>query len=456
MQLPHKLIASLQNLPGFNEEAFLQVHEKAMPVTSFRINPAKQFDVNENFATPFTNIPWSRFGYYLTTRPSFTLHPLLHAGCYYVQEASSMLLEQVMQQTTNAAKQLNVLDLCAAPGGKSTHLQSLISSQSLLVSNEVIKTRVNILEENITKWGAPNVIVTSNDPKDFVRLENFFDVIVIDAPCSGSGLFRRDNDAIAEWSENNVTLCQQRQQRIVANAWPALKKEGILIYATCSFSQQENEDILDKIVNDFDAESLPLQTQQHWNITATTSPQKGAFGYRCWPHKVKGEGFFIAAFKKNGGSNNHYQIHKKSAAETLVSKTTANEIIPYLLPGNYHFFKQHQVVHAIPAVLKEALDTLRATVYIKKAGVAIGEPAKKEFIPHHEYALSNLKNNALPVIELSLNNALRYLRKEEIMINENTKGWALAAYKGHSLGCMKILPNRINNYYPKEWRIKMK
>ena len=178
-------------------------------------------------------------------RPSFTFDPLFHAGTYYVQEASSMFLEQALKQSVDLSQPLRVLDLCAAPGGKSTLLQSLLNKESLLVSNDVIKSRAAILEENIVKWGAANVVVTNNDPAHFARLENYFDAIVIDAPCSGSGLFRRDPEAINEWSENNVQLCSQRQQRIVADVWPALKQNGILIYSTCSYSAEEDEAILD-------------------------------------------------------------------------------------------------------------------------------------------------------------------------------------------------------------------
>ena len=180
-----------------------------------------------NSLQSITAIPWTDCGYYLESRPSFTFDPLFHAGCYYVQEASSMFLEQALKQTVDLSKPIKILDLCASPGGKSTHIQSLISKDSLLVSNDVIRSRANVLKDNIIKWGCENVVVTNNDPKDFAKLENYFDVIVVDAPCSGSGLFRRDPTAIEEWSENNVQLCSQRQQRILADVWPTLKKDGI-------------------------------------------------------------------------------------------------------------------------------------------------------------------------------------------------------------------------------------
>ena len=191
MQLPQAFLNSLESVNGFNEEAFIKVHESGEQVTSIRVNPFKRFEILKLES----RIPWTEYGYYLENRPSFTFDPLFHAGCYYVQEASSMFLEQALKQTVDLSLSLKVLDLCAAPGGKSTHILSLISKESLLVSNEVIRSRANILTDNIVKWGCSNVIVTNNDPRDFQRLENYFDVIVVDAPCSGSGLFRRDAEA---------------------------------------------------------------------------------------------------------------------------------------------------------------------------------------------------------------------------------------------------------------------
>src|SRR5688572_6493565 len=241
MKLPGALLESLVTVKSFDKEAFEQIHASGEQITSIRINPVKQSKIQN----PKSKIPWTETGYYLEQRPSFTFDPLFHAGTYYVQEASSMFLEQALKQTVDLSKSLRVLELCAAPGGKSTHIQSLISKDSLLVSNEVIRSRANVLKDNIIKWGCANVMVTNNDPKDFARLENYFDVIVVDAPCSGSGLFRREPDAMEEWSLNNVALCSQRQQRILADVWPALKKDAVLIYSTCSYSRSEEEDILE-------------------------------------------------------------------------------------------------------------------------------------------------------------------------------------------------------------------
>ena len=191
MLLPQSLVRSLDKIPGFDKEAFEKVHVSGEQITSVRLNPKKIFDISSSILHTAEKVPWNNYGYYLPVRPSFITDPLIHAGAYYVQEASSMFLEEALKQTVDLSQPIKILDLCAAPGGKSTLIQSIISDSSLLVSNEVIKTRASILSENITKWGATNVVVTNNDPKDFQRLESYFDVIVVDAPCSGSGLFRK-------------------------------------------------------------------------------------------------------------------------------------------------------------------------------------------------------------------------------------------------------------------------
>src|SRR5690349_20465104 len=302
MPLPVAFLDSLEGVAGFDRQAFEAVHATGETVTSLRINPAKLSAAEAGrllFPGLMTGgVPWCEEGYYLKTRPSFTLDPLLHAGAYYVQEASSMFLWNVLEETVGKNHDaLKVLDLCAAPGGKSTLLASYFKD-ALIVSNEVIKSRAAILVENITKWGSDNVVVTNNDPKDFSSLQNYFDVIVVDAPCSGSGLFRKDPEAIEEWSEENVLLCSQRQQRFVADAFPTLKKDGILIYSTCSYSEEEDEDILDWMMEHFSIDNLQLTVDNEWKIVEVQSEKHKAYGYRFFPHKVKGEGFFIAVFQK--------------------------------------------------------------------------------------------------------------------------------------------------------------
>ena len=460
MSLPIKLIQSLQNIKGFNEEAFNQVHQSGGQITSVRLNPKKIFNQQYSiFNTQPERVKWSSNGFYLKERPSFTLDPLFHAGAYYVQEASSMFLEEAIKQTVDLSKSIKVLDLCAAPGGKSTLIQSIISKESLLISNEVIKTRVNILSENMTKWGAANVIVTNNHPTDFQRLQNYFDVIVVDAPCSGSGLFRKDSNAIDEWSEKNVELCARRQQRILADIMPSLKEGGVLIYSTCSYSKEEDEEIADWLVEQFAVSSLQLAIDEDWGIVETVWEKKKTYGYRFYPYSVKGEGFFIATFKKmpSGTEVNNEVKNQKSKTKRKPEKISAKEIEilkPYLINVNDFFFiKQNEEIIAMPLHLENDLAIIQSSLYIKKAGVKLGTLIRNELIPAHELAVSNIINPAIPRLEVDKETALQYLRKQEIKIESGLKGWVLLTHSQLPIGWIKIIGHRINNYYPAAWRI---
>ena len=266
------MLQSLTKLDHFNRDAFLSVHESGEQVVSVHMNIEKPLLKLGSWPLDFPDppfeisaaVPWATDAYYLRSRPAFTLDPFFHAGTYYVQEASGLFLSFAFKQVMDLSQKLRVLDLCAAPGGKSTLLQSVLNPDSLLVSNEVIKTRVPVLYQNITKWGRANGVVSSNDPVHFRQLPGFFDCIVIDAPCSGSGLFRKDPNAAASWSPELVRLCSQRQQRIIADVWDSLKEGGMLIYSTCSYSKEENEDILDMIFRQYDCISIPLSPDPSW------------------------------------------------------------------------------------------------------------------------------------------------------------------------------------------------
>ena len=447
VKLPLSFLDSLEGLPGFDRESFVHVHDSGEQITSVRFNPSKAFDLASG-SVQYEQISWTRFGYYLNKRPSFTFDPLFHAGCYYVQEASSMFLEQALVQTVDLEKPLKVLDLCAAPGGKSTHLQSLISSDSLLVSNEVIKSRANVLKQNIIKWGSNNVIVTNNDPQHFARIEGFFDVMVVDAPCSGSGLFRRDADAINEWSPENVQLCCGRQQRILADALPALKENGILIYSTCSYSIEEDEEIMDWLVNELKMENCHLEIENDWNIIETAS-SSGAVGYRFYPDKVKGEGFFLACFRKPTGGNRKFKMSKPEKA-SIKEKAALSS---WIYIENFEILKNNHLFFALPGHLVEDFSILHANLYLQYAGTTLGELMRDKLVPDHALALSSLVKSTISRSELSLEEAVKYLQRADMNISPETKGWQLVTFQSHPLGWINALPNRINNYYPKEMRI---
>jgi NOL1/NOP2/sun family putative RNA methylase len=448
--LPTAFIDSLEGVKGFNKKAFEAIHESDEQVVSIRLNPDKKFNVECSKLNVESSIPWCAYGKYLRGRPSFTHDPLLHGGAYYVQEASSMFLWEVLNQTVGKSTSgLRVLDLCAAPGGKSTLLASYFKD-GLIVSNEVIRSRAAILVENITKWGSDNVIVTNNDPKDFKPLEGYFDVIVIDAPCSGSGLFRKDSQAINEWSEENVLLCSQRQQRIVADVYPALKKDGLLIYSTCSYSEEEDEEIVDWIINQFSLSSLQLAVSSGWNIVEIETKKHMACCYRFFPHKIKGEGFFIAAFKKNEGDNFFF----RSASPVSASKREINLADEFIKKDKDLFlFKQNENVISLPSLWKQDIAFLQKNLYLRKAGVTIGALKGKDFIPHHELALSLLLDDRAQSLNINYQDAIQYLKKKELFIEHKSKGWMAVEYCEIRLGWIKVLHNRVNNYYPTNWRI---
>ena len=452
VQLPDQFLDAIRNVPGFNEATFKAVHASGEQVTSIRINPRKISAAKiaghfNNAATSVSTIPWCPHGYYLGERPSFILDPLIHAGAYYVQEASSMFLWQVLESVVDKTQHQRVLDLCAAPGGKSTLLSSFFDT-GLVVSNEVIKSRAGILQENVTKWGDENVIVTNNDSRDFAGLKGFFDVIVADVPCSGSGLFRKDPSAIEEWSEDNVQLCCQRQQRILADIIPCLNENGILIYSTCSYSKEEDEDILDWIVDSFHLQPLRLNVPEAWNIVESGTANSGATGYRFFPDKTKGEGFFIAAFRQ---VNEVRHSRTKGAAIPMASAKEKEMLSAFFQSDSSVLFKHHETFHLFPSTYFEALKTLSNTLYIKQAGIATGSFKGKSFVPQHALALSNVQHH-FPTVELTREEALSYLRKQDIQVSAE-QGWCLVAHEGLGLGWIKNLPNRTNNYYPSEWRV---
>lgn len=448
MQLPNELLSALSHVKGFDRSAFEAVHQSGEQVTSIRLNPFKTSDTLKDLYDG--NLLWCDHAWYLKERPFFTFDPAFHGGAYYVQEASSMFLWYLLQQLTGkdtAGKK--VLDLCAAPGGKST-LLSTYFSDGLVVSNEVIKSRSAILVENLTKWGQPNVVATNNDPDHFAKLEGFFDVIVVDAPCSGSGLFRKDPAAIAEWSEQNVLHCSQRQERILAAVLPALKEGGMLIYSTCSYSEEEDEQIADWLVAEKGMKTLAVTVPAAWNIVETASAKTGAAGFRFYPNRVAGEGFFAAAFQKMEAAGvprlKEQQLVKPSRAEAATLEAF------YPVPDGYTSFKQQEAIRLFPSGFLNNLQQLASALYIKKAGIEIGSIKGKDLIPAHELAVSVLDKPGLRVISVEKDQALQYLRRKELQL-EAPVGWSLLQYSGVCLGWVKVLPNRVNNYYPAEWRI---
>ena len=449
--LPHSFISSLKGLPGFDEQAFVQTHTLKESITSIRINTNKSFlEHPSSFFTEASPIAWCEDGYYLKERPLFVLDPLWHVGAYYVQEASSMFLHHALKQIAPNAGSMHVLDLCAAPGGKTTLLANYFK-KGLVVANETIKNRNTILVENTTKWGADNIVVTQNDPSHFKALPHFFDVLLIDAPCSGSGLFRKDPDAIEHWSEDAVEHCSVRQSRIIEDSIDCLKEGGYLIYSTCSYSIQEDENILDKIAAIEGMKSIDLNIDSSWGIIQSESPLHNAIGYRFYPDKIKGEGFFLAVFKKETASN--YSYYDSNFETTAITKKEA-EILNshFALPDNYYYINHQENIIALAIEFKDAYNTLLKNLYVKKMGLAIGTLKGADLIPAHALAMSTWGHLPFASMEVDEATALQYLRRADLNL-PGGKGWHALQYKNIRLGWAKLLPNRSNNYYPNEWRI---
>jgi len=387
-QLPKEFIHTTKELMGEERfERYLHSFEEETPV-SIRLNPAKMEDGRWKMENA---VPWCRNAYYLAKRPNFTFDPLFHAGCYYVQEAASMFLDEVLKTLLRPLPEMEgsgvSLDLCAAPGGKSTLLRSALPEDCVLYSNEPIQKRASILLENVTKWGYKNHHVTNLYPRDYRKSKMKFDLILCDVPCSGEGMFRKDEATINEWSPQNVEKCWQLQREIVSDAWECLNEGGILIYSTCTFNTKENEENIRWILSEFDAEVLPIETKPEWNITGSLLEGFDAPVYRFIPGITRSEGLFMCVLRKSGNCR----------ADVGRGKTNP-------------------------------LKTMTSDISLQTSDIQA---------------------------ELTYAQAMAYLRHEALVLPPDTpRGLVEVCFMGHPLGLVKNIGNRANNLYPKEWRIK--
>lgn len=474
MNLPEEFITYTKEWMG---EALFEDFMKGMDEetpTSIRLNPFKcPQGTNISEEKEAHIVPWCpTTGRYLSERRNFTFDPLLHAGLYYVQEASSMFIDLAIRQYVH--EPVRMLDLCAAPGGKSTAVRAALPEGSLLFSNEPMRTRSQILAENIQKFGHPDVIVTNNYPRDYKKSKLLFDVILTDVPCSGEGMFRKDEGAIKEWSTSNVTNCWQLQREIVGDIWNCLKPGGILIYSTCTYNAHEDEENVMWIKEHLGAEILPLKIEESWNITgsllhpedngesAENTPyhiEKGM--YHFIPGKTKGEGLFLTVLRKDGTSEEAEKKIKdkknKKNKDTQKGKTSLNLPSNWLKSQDEWYIQNTGTdINAIgtkwESIWKEAVKSLK----VIHAGVKLGTIKGKYLIPDPSLALSLALNKAaFPQVELSYDEAIKYLRKEAIVLPEpSPRGYVLVTYRNEPLGWVKNLGNRANNLYPQEWKIK--
>ena len=362
-----------------------------------------------------------------------------------------MFLEEVLSQTIGSEDKLHVLDLCGAPGGKSILLSDMIGPDNLLVANEVIRSRAAILAETITKWGSGNTMVTQSDPAIFGRLSGFFDIILVDAPCSGEGMFRTEI-AVSEWSPETTAICAERQKRILMDVWPGLKENGILIYSTCTFNPGENEENIRWLISRNDAECIRLDMRSFNSITEIEF--NGIYGYGFYPGKVRGEGFFISAIRKKSRQQSKYPVSHR--LPKLRPDKSDLEVAAELSD-----FRGERILNwgdkiiALPCDIEE-YTYLFNNLKVVKSGTLLSIRKKNDIIPSHEIALScRIKREAFPGLEISLEEAISFIRRDNLNISSIPQGWNILKYSGINLGLIKNLGNRINNYFPVEWRIRL-
>ncbi len=430
---------------------------------SIRINPHKPLPA-ENEMAAAQKVLWSEHGRILQERPVFTLDPLFHAGAYYVQDSSSMFVGEIFryilaQQAEGRdlrTSPLRVLDLCAAPGGKTTDLaaslRTVCGDNFILVANEVMKQRVQVLADNVAIWGDPNVAVANSDPADFTPMSSWFDVILADVPCSGEGMFRKDVEAQQQWSEDNVKLCQLRQRRIVADVWPSLREGGVFIYSTCTFNRLENDENVEWMADELGGELLfadeaSRKCFMHEGVIATRT------GFSLVPGFVPGEGQFCSALKKTSGILGEFRVSKSFKP----AKPSKDQTVPAVkFTQDMKFKTKGELIIAIPAVIKEDIDFLEGFIHLTQSGCAVGTVKGKDLVPSADLALCRLlAEDAFVRTEVSREEALKFLHKDAIVLKDAPRGLVLVTYMGLPLGFVKNLGNRTNNLHPQSRRIRM-
>ena len=451
-QLPDAFIRRTADLLGQERgHALCEALNGVAPV-SVRLNPTKS---HVGLFANAEQVPWCTRGRYLESRPAFTADPLLHAGCYYVQEAASMFVEQAFKTIDETPTR--VLDLCAAPGGKSTLWRSLLPDGCLLVANEPVRQRTMVLAENLTKWGHPDVVVTQSYPADFAPLGGLFDIVAADVPCSGEGMFRKDEGARDEWSVEAVAQCAARQRQIVRDVWPALRQGGWLVYSTCTFNREENEDNIDYICRELGAECVPVAFDATWAIDGDQTG-RGLPVCHFLPDRAKGEGFFLALLRKTAETDLPRRVKDRRRSGKDTPPAGVRQVTPWLKDSRQYKILQRPDggLYAVREALAEVIGRIQACANVIQAGVDLAEPKGNKLVPAHAIALSTaLSDEAFPRTDLDRTQALAYLRREALVLPADTpRGYVVACHEGHPLGFVNNLGARANNAYPAEWRIR--
>ena len=426
---------------------------------SVRLNPFKwnadAEAAGRHFSCGASSVQWSGHGFLLDTRPSFTLDPYLHAGAYYVQDSSAMfvgeLFRHCMAEMKPVGRPFRVLDLCAAPGGKTTDLAASLRERFgngfILVANEVIRGRAGVLSDNAALWGDPNVVVTSADPAAFSRLGGFFDMVLADVPCSGEGMFRKDPEAVSQWSMENVALCRTRQRRIVADVWPALSPDGILVYSTCTFNRYENDDNVRWICDTLGAENAVPGSMQ--TLADSGGAMRTGSGFLLLPGFVPGEGQYCAAVTKTSRA-----AMPSSGRASRTRNRVSGPAEWFNVPVSFR--SSGTTVVAEPSVIADDVQLVSSAVRMIRSGCAAGEVKGRTVVPSADLALNYmLREDAFPAAELDLMTALAFLHRDTIVLADMQKGFVMVGYCGLPLGFVKNLGSRCNSLHPGSRRIRM-
>lgn len=424
------------------------------PSVSIRANTLKDRTVPDGAAL----VPWCDNGFYLPSRPLFAADPAWHQGLYYVQDASSMVYSHVVAMIScmlepQAGHGLRYLDACAAPGGKSTAALEVLPADALVVANEYDRHRANILAENIAKSGAPNVVVTRGDAARFGRMRDAFDIVAVDAPCSGEGMMRKEPEAVRQWSEALVADCAATQRRLLESLWEALRPGGVLIYSTCTFNRLENEEQVDFLVGEYGAESIDLGLDSFGGVFRGFGTDSHC--YRFAPGHIDGEGLFVAALRKPGEPTGSVQSQRRQTAcqksGDFISRhlLDASEFVETRIAGT---------VYAQPAAHAAFIASVGKATDVMRSGVAVATEKGRDLVPTQELALSAaLDISSFACVEADYQTAMTYLRGESLQeLPEGTpKGFVLLCYGGKPLGFAKNIGRRANNLYPDAMRLRL-
>ena len=460
--IPKDFLETSVSIFGRESEEFLASLDSE-PSLGIHINAEKMQKTGVVIPDNAERVEWTSNGFYLKSRPRFTFDPFLHAGAYYVEEPSSMFVEKALNYIQKDIRIDRALDLCAAPGGKSIMIRNSMKG-GLLVSNEPLSKRAAVLTENLAKWGNPDIIVTSDFPEAFDGLTGFFDLIATDVPCSGEGMFRKDETARSEWSKANVENCVQRQRDILRTIWPTLRKGGYIIYSTCTLNRREDEENVLFIANELGAEIINLETDADWHICGDTTGRNLPV-YHFFPHKTRGEGFFLALLKKTSDTPPaENRKSKKKKPETVSADGFAKWIN---CKENFDFHKSKDGITALRKAFADDYAAISEKLNVICAGVRVctEKPAKfsnsarkpkPQFVPAPGLALSScLNRKAFPDISLNYSDAIKFLRGESIPPTVYApRGWVTVSYRNLPLGFANNVGSRLNNSYPPAWRIR--